>query len=348
MPRKSRKKGAVELPKHVHRVVSRAREYFYYQVGRGTANEGPRTRLPDDPHDPAFWIAIREAQGAVEADPVMTFGDVCDLYETSPHFAKLGDGTKDQYRRGLKHARNAWAKLAADQLRPVYVRTLLDELAETPGTANTVLGVLRALSAWGCARDHFPHSITHGVKPYAKDGGHKPWTDAQLAAAEEHLTGMARRGFFLARYTGQRGSDVVRLGETFIDEGGFHLVQQKTRAEVWCPIEPELAAEMAKWDRAPGPYLRQESGKPYSRKLLDRHFAEQRDKTPALAGVTLHGLRSTRVVELKRRGSTTSQIEAQVGMSLAMIDRYSRFADKKADGKAAVVSLEERRRNKPV
>jgi hypothetical protein len=61
--------------------------------------------------------------------------------------------------------------------------------------------------------------------------------------------------------------------------------------------------------------------------------------------VTLHGLRATRVIELRQRGSTELQIQDQVGMSLKMIGRYCRFADKKANGKAAVVALAERRKN---
>jgi hypothetical protein len=39
------------------------------------------------------------------------------------------------------------------------------------------------------------------------------------------------------------------------------------------------------------------------------------------------------------------QIQDQVGMSLRMIERYCRYADKKANGKAAVLSLAERRKN---
>ena len=66
---------------------------------------------------------------------------------------------------------------------------------------------------------------------------------------------------------------------------------------------------------------------------------------PELAGATFHGLRATRVVELRQRGCTTTQIQDQVGMSLRMIERYCRFADKKANGKAAVLSLAERRKN---
>jgi integrase len=110
------------------------------------------------------------------------------------------------------------------------------------------------------------------VKAYKLTGGHKPWTTVQIAAAKRDLTGVVRRGIMLYLYTGQRGSDVVRLGPTYLDDGGFDLsfdrAQQKTRVEVWCPILPELAAEMENWSRRPGPYLVQESGAPYTRNLL--------------------------------------------------------------------------------
>ncbi len=341
------RRGTVDLPNGVHRVISKAREYIYYQEGRGTARQGPRIKLPNDTQSPAFWIALRNAQGLQPgADEVKTFGAVCDVYETSDHFNRtLSKETQNKYRSSLKTARGAWGSLAADGLRPKHIRALLDTLASTPGTANNVLGLLRALSSWGLERGHFDQSITEGVKPYKSDGGHKPWTEAQCAAAEKHLSGMLRRGYFLERYTGQRGSDVVRLGETFIDDGGFRVSQRKTGREIWCPIDGRLAAEMTTWERRPGPYLQQKYGKRYSRGLLDDHFREARDKIPELAGTTLHGLRATRVIELRNRGATTTQIQDQVGMSLAMIERYCRFADKKANGKAAVIALAERRKN---
>ena len=335
----------MELPKGVHRVVSRGREYFYYQPGRNTPSAEKPVALGCDPHKPEFWVKLREAQGLGIGATVETFADVCDAYEISPQFTKLAKGTREQYLRGLGIAKKAWGKLPAEGLGPANVLALMDGLAPIPGTANTVLGVLRAISTWGVARRKFAASITTGVRPYDKAGGHKPWTATQLKAAEKHLTGMVRRAFFLARYTGQRGSDVVRLGPTFIDEGGFRISQQKTGVEIWCPIDDVLAAEMATWPVTPGAFVRHESGRPMTRKVLDRHFADQRDAIPELAGCTLHGLRSTRVIELRRAGLTTTQIQDQVGMSLAMIERYCRFADKKANGQASVVHLAERRRN---
>ena len=79
------------------------------------------------------------------------------------------------------------------------------------------------------------------------------------------LTGVVRRGIMLYLYTGQRGSDVVRLGQPRRRRRlrlSFERAQQKTRVEVWCPILPELAAEMESWPRRPGPYLVQETARP--------------------------------------------------------------------------------------
>lgn len=331
----------VDLPKGVHRVVSRGREYFYWHPGRGTLHPGERVRLPDDPTSPEFWVKLRSVQGT--GTGVTTFGDVLDLYETSPQFAKLSDGTKDQYRRQIVIARAGFGALAADAIRSSMIRGVVDGLSDSPGSANNFLGVMRAVSAWGTTRDHFPASITEGVEPFDREGGHKPWTDAQIRAAHERLTGMVRRGVMLALYTGQRGSDVVRLGWTDLDEGGFRIVQRKTKREIWCPVVDELASEMAAWEKRPGPFVYQDGGRahgrPYTRKLFSKHFDEVRETIPELAGTTLHGLRSTAVVRLRRHGLATAQIQDIIGMSMAMIERYSRFADKKASGKAAVFKM---------
>lgn len=345
MPR-ARNSGSIALPKGVHRVTSRGREYWYFQDGRGTAHAGERIALPSDPHSPEFWAAVRQAQGLgadVQAD---TFGAVIDLYldfvRTS---GTIGAGTLDQYERALRLARKAWGSLPAKGLRPVHVQALMDGLAATPGRANNFLSAMRALSTWARVRDHVEHSVTEGVKPYAKENGHKPWTPVQIETALAQLTGPIRRGVVLYLWTGMRGSDAVRMGWTDIDEGGFSYTSQKTDREVFCPIVPELEAEMATWQKRPGPFLFQEGGRAdghrYTRKLFSKHFAEARDKIPELAGVTLHGLRCTAVIRLRRAGLSTGQIGDIVGMSLPMIERYCRFADRKASGKAALLTLAE-------
>jgi len=324
----------------VHRIVSRGREYFYWQPGRNTASPGERVKLPSDPQSPEFWAVLAQLQGAPAAPVVVTMNVVFDKYIQWLRTRNDVSGeTKRKYERQIDVARRGLGHMRPETVRPSDIRRLLDQFSDVPGTGNNLLGTLRALSSWGLERGHFDHSITEAVKPYKSDGGHKPWTTVQCAAAEMLLSGMVRRAYFLARYTGQRGSDVVRLGPHMIDDGGFRITQQKTGREVWCPIDPELAAEMAIWEKRLGPYLQQHWGKVYGRKLLDSQFRQQAQGIPELKGATFHGLRGTRVVELRQRGATTTQIQDQVGMSLPMIERYCRFADKKANGQAAVIAL---------
>ena len=113
----------------------------------------------------------------------------------------------------------------------------------------------------------------------------------------------------LYEHTGLRGSDVVRLGPTDVDtyqgRDAFALTTQKRKRDVWCPIMPTLATEMATWERRPGPYLLQQNGKPFTRKEFGRQFAEARDAIPELKGLTLHGLRATAVINLRRAGAAT-------------------------------------------
>src|SRR5262245_19041713 len=98
-------RAAIELPRHVHSVVSRGRQYFYYQVGRGTKHEGPRTKLPNDPHAPEFWAALRQAQGINDTSvPTDTVNALIDAFQADwPRLRrKIAESTKYQYRRQLR------------------------------------------------------------------------------------------------------------------------------------------------------------------------------------------------------------------------------------------------------
>ena len=280
MPRRS-----ISLPKHVHRVISRGRAFFYYQEHRGTSRQGLRIKLPSDPCSPEFWTAIRQAQGIVGPVATDTVNALIDSYivawPTLPR--KLSEATQRQYLRYLGIAREAWGELKADGLRPVHIRKLMQHMAATPPRANSFLWCMSALSAWARANDQISQSLVEGVRSFdLSDRGHRPWTPDQIDVIHALPEGMMRRGLFLYLYTGQRGGDVVRLGLNDIDEGGFALKQKKTGREIWCPVVPELAAEMAKWERRPGPFLLQGNGRRYSRQRFGEHFDKLRDENSGI------------------------------------------------------------------
>jgi hypothetical protein len=90
--------------------------------------------------------------------------------------------------------------------------------------------------------------------------------------------------------------------------------------------------------KRPGLFLHQADGRPVP-KTLDAAWQRAHKEIPEFADAAFHGLRGTRVVELRRRGATTLQIQDTVGMSIRMVERYCRFADKKANAMATVVLL---------
>lgn len=347
-----RHRATVSLPRGVHRIVSRGREYFYYQAGRGTDHVGERIKLPDDPQSPEFWQAVRQAQGIVGPVATDTIGALCGAYETAwPGLPrKLADSTMEKYKQSLRVVREAWGNLQAESLRPSHVQALVETIgAQKPGSANNVLDALRSMCRWACGpRELLSRDPTFGVAHFEQGEGHKPWTLEQLAFADKNFTGMLRRAYVLARYSGQRISDIVRLGWTDIDEGGFGLRQKKTGVQPWCPIFPELEAEMAKWEKRPGPFLLQDSGKPFTTNGLWKKLDKVREDHPELGEVVWHGLRANAVIRLRQSGRTAMQISDAIGMSVPMVERYSRYADRKAGGQAILLSLKEHKQDKAV
>jgi len=60
-----------------------------------------------------------------------------------------------------------------------------------------------------------------------------------------------RRAVLLARHTGQRQADVLRMAPEHIDDGGIVVVQQKTGKELWVPLHPDLGTALEGWDSSP-------------------------------------------------------------------------------------------------
>jgi integrase len=116
----------------------------------------------------------------------------------------------------------------------------------------------------------------------------------------------------------------------------------------WCPIFPELAQEMESWPKVPGPFVRNKEGGKCSRSNFTKLYQAARAELAAkgiatLEGTTLHGLRGTACIRLKRAGFDVAAIADMVGMSIAMVGRYTRYEDKRASGKAALAVLAERK-----
>jgi integrase len=249
--------------------------------------------------------------------------------------------------------------LTVHEIRPSLVLAYFDGIADRPGKSAAGLAALKQLEKWAIVRELLPRQITLGVEIERSKEGHVPWTDEQVLLGETHARPDMAQAITLAANTGQRGSDLIRIGWTDIETidgyDGIQLTQQKTGRNVWVPITSPLAAAMKTWERRPGPFLRKPDGAVWERTELSNAWAYQRDTDPALkalgkaavagkatndVGLVLHGLRGTACVRLRRASATAMEIADMVGMSVQMVEKYCRLSAQRENAVAAVIKLE--------
>lgn len=343
------KRPMVELPAHVSRIRAKGRDYYYFQRGRGTPLAGLRTALPSDPHSIAFWQAYRNAVGHAEEAAGKTFNDLISAYETSPDFRSRSKATKRAYERYLKILRNSWGPLLISGLKPKHALKMRDVWAEKPVAANMLLAVAKLLVNWGIPREFSDTNPFAAIpKLRTEQGGARPWPFWAYDLIDTHAPEDIRRAVWLARYTGQRQADVLRMSKADIEDGGIKLTQQKTGKKLWVPLHQALKTEMEGWEvLPPWNFVQTPKGGPYSAGNFRTAWANL--MAPAAGrirneGLTFHGLRASSVVALREVGCGDRDIESITGMSPHMVTRYSRFADQRSLAKAAILRLE---RNKP-
>jgi integrase len=78
------------------------------------------------------------------------------------------------------------------------------------------------------------------------------------------------------------------------------------------------------------------SGKRYSTGTLNKLWNRWREGSPVSGQkMTVHGLRATKIADLRRAGTEDGAIADEIGMSVKMVSRYLRFADRAASARAS-------------
>ena len=229
--------------------------------------------------------------------------------------------------------------------RPKHVIHLRDKWKSTPTAANMLLAMLRTLIGFGIPREFSESNpCIHVPKLETNPEGARPWPAWAYELIEECGREHIQRAVLLARYTGQRQSDVLRMGPEQIEDGGIVVVQQKTGKELWVPLHADLKGALESWDSSP--YVVNCKGAAYSAHNFRLAWQDLMNRTAAgrikKEGYVFHGLRASSCEKLREVGCNDREIEAITGMSPQMITRYSRFADQKMLAKSAARRLEGR------
>ena len=173
--------------------------------------------------------------------------------------------TRDVYRNAI----DRWCKtkdsngsevgtLSAATLRRDHVVAMMEAKRARQESANLVRKVLRAMMRHAIEIGMRTDDPTRDVKLIkVKTDGFHSWSDDEIAQYEaRHPIGSkARLALALLLYTGQRRSDVVRMGKQHINKDGeIHVRQDKTDAELVIPVHSALQAIRRHAKRTPNLY----------------------------------------------------------------------------------------------
>jgi integrase len=236
----------------------------------------------------------------------------------------------------LRYAEDVLGHVPTAQVDSAYVQAFLDGLSDRKGIQEQARKALRMLEKWALVRRRLAHPITLGTEIVGSDGAREPWTESEIALAVERCSEPMARVIQLAANTGQRLGDLVRMrwSDLHVERGrlGINVVQGKTKRALWCPIIHEFEPILMAWPRTALTILHKPTGAPWSRQDLSTAWGRQRKKNASMApllerGLSLHGLRASAVIRLRRDGLSNAMIGAIVGMSEPIVNLYCRRAD---------------------
>lgn len=305
-----------------------------------------KVRLKSQPGTQEFLDEYRAAlHGAMPKEHVSpidrrgnkgTFKWLCEQYYASAEYKRLSCRTQYVRRRILDGVCEKDGSKPYALLEPRHVRKMRDDKAETPEAANGIVKALRQIFGFAVEYELAKRNPARDV-PYirsASEGFHS-WTMEEVGQFEKHheIGSKARLALALLLYTGQRRSDVVRLGPQHIKDGWLTLTQQKNRSRkpvtLSIPVLPELDAVIDATPTGNLAFLVTTFGKPFTSNGFGNWFRKQCDAA-GLNHCSAHGLRKAGAALAAENGATERQLMAIFGWStMKEASRYTRAARQK-------------------
>jgi integrase len=226
-------------------------------------------------------------------------------YYTYNSFAVLGDGTRKAHRAILENFRREHGDKRLATLTETHIAAILG--TKKPFAARNWLKALRGLMRFAASVGLRPDDPTANIKRNkVKEGRIHTWTEEEIERFESHhpIGSRARLAMALLLYTGQRRSDVVKMGPQHIHGGRITVRQIKTDMEnqdeiLWIPLHPSLREILKATPSGHLTFLVTAFGKPFSADGFGNLFREYCDEA-GLPDCSSHGLRKAQMSAARR------------------------------------------------
>ncbi|WP_018263425.1 tyrosine-type recombinase/integrase [Methylobacterium sp. WSM2598] len=272
-------------------------------------------------------------------------GSISDLiirYYASAEWKGLADSTKATYRGIIERFRADHGDKPVGRLEREHIKRMIDRKADTPAAANNFLRIVRMLMQFAIAEKMRRDDPTVGVKKVrSKSTGFYTWSEEDIAAFEAHhpVGSRARLALALLLYTGQRRSDVIRMGRQHIRDGMITVRQQKTGTTLEIPVHPVLAAIITATPSDHLTFLVTREGKSFTAAGFGNWMREVCN-VAGLKQCASHGLRKAACRRLAEAGCTANEIMAVSGhKNLREVTTYTAAAEQRRLASRAISTV---------
>ena len=194
----------------------------------------------------AAYLAEQPAAAKRPAQHADSFAKLITDFYGDGMFTKRAPSTRKIYRSVLDKISTDHGHRSVKLMTAEHAEKIIQKIgADKPAMANLTRAVMRRVMHLAVKRKLRGDNPFSAVEAF-EVGEHHTWTDGELNIFETkwHLGTRQRLAYALLLYTGQRVGDVAKMHRADVSDGLIHIVQQKTGAELWVPIHPELERAM--------------------------------------------------------------------------------------------------------
>lgn len=305
--------------------------------------------LPGKPGDPAFHARYSELVGVVERRtapvPKTSFRWLVGQYRASEEFKALADATQLDYGKTLDLIVKELGAEPYALTTPKMIKAVRDTYAKTTRKAHKIKQMLSALYTWADGEGLVlaGYNPAKSVRRLKRKGGSKEyvcWSEWEFDLFVSQAIKPMITAAMLARYTGQRAEDIVRMVWTDFQGDMIRVRQSKTKAPLMIACHQKLRdylnALKAEGGRAAA-ILVSAAGQPYNANSLSSAVGRAVAKVGEMPrDRSIHGLRYMAGADLEEAGCTVAEIEAVLGhhtFKMAMKYASQRLRAKAANAK---------------
>lgn len=331
---------------------------YYRAKGR------PKARIRGTPWTREFMEALEVAKG--EPLPKKQSGITTGTWRwlCTKYFAECADFKRLDPR--TQHVRRAILEATFDEpispdssklfrdfplslMTPDAVEVLRDRKLKTPEAANGRVKAMRQVFKFGMKKkwpNGVPYVRTNPARDvaYFKTGstGFHTWTMDEVRQFESHhaIGTKALLALALLLFTGQRRSDVIRLGRQHLRNGkvtfNVHKGRNRKPKRLTLPVLPTLQSIIDASPCGALNFLVNELRRPFTDAGFGNKFRQWCDEA-GLEHCSAHGLRKAGATIAAENGASSRQLMAIFGWdSIKMAEHYSRAADQERLAESAM------------